>query len=573
MTRSKTMILFASFFLLFSRLVAPCIAAQPPGTGDAGPVRVVILPFAINTPANLSYLQSGIRDMLTSRLSLQGKVQVVDKLETDKAARGEKEISQGEAVRIGAGLKADYVLYGSITSTGQSVSIDATMAPVSGKGDPVSFFAQTKSLDDVTPQVNLFAQQINQKVFGKPEEKKQTATAEAEEQATRNPDLLLSGLAATRGKISYVNPLFADATREGPLTQPDLWKSQDFQGGILGMDIGDVDGDGKAEIVAMQMNKLIVYKKENEGLHPVATFEGSPVDRFVWVSVADISGEGKSYIYLTSLRKGNATGKDEVISSYVLALSGGKIQVAAEGVPYFLNAIHLGQRGKVLVGQKQGAKSHSLFDGEIFEMQFRGGSLVPGPAVSTPKGANIFNFVKVDIKNDKDNEIVMVDDTHKLRVLKAAGDLVWKGGGLWAVTTNSFKDNVGGFLWKKAESYDIPSPIIVAGLRKNGVPEIVLTRNTTSDSKWEANSKKYCDRGEVVSLSWDSPNLTENWTTTQLNGQITSLRIGDIEGNATRQLVISMVYAKDLHKLYDSRSVIFIYDLNVKEGPAPKNGH
>ena len=95
-----------------------------------------------------------------------------------------------------------------------------------------------------------------------------------------------------------------------------------------------------------------------------------------------------------------------------------------------------------------------------------------------------------------------------------------------------------------------------------------LNRNTTIFDQWLPNSMKYYDEGEIVSLSWDNTGLTENWKTRELNGQITSLRIGDIEGNGRQQLVISMVYAKDLLKLWDSRSVIFTYDLNVKEGPA-----
>ena len=35
-----------------------------------------------------------------------------------------------------------------------------------------------------------------------------------------------------------------------------------------------------------------------------------------------------------------------------------------------------------------------------------------------------------------------------------------------------------------------------------------------------------------------------------------------------QQLLISTVYAKDQLRLWDSRSAIFTYDLNVKEGPA-----
>ncbi len=48
-----------------------------------------------------------------------------------------------------------------------------------------------------------------------------------------------------------------------------------MQGGIVGMDVGDVDGDGQDEIVAVQAKKLIVYKKEKDGLRAVGTFEGT----------------------------------------------------------------------------------------------------------------------------------------------------------------------------------------------------------------------------------------------------------------------------------------------------------
>ncbi len=109
----RALILFALSLLLFSGIAASSMAAQTPAA-DAATTRVAVLPFTMNTPASLNYLQSGIRDMLCSRLSWQGKVQVVDKSETDRAVRGAKEISQSEALRIGAGLKADYVLYGSI---------------------------------------------------------------------------------------------------------------------------------------------------------------------------------------------------------------------------------------------------------------------------------------------------------------------------------------------------------------------------------------------------------------------------------------------------------------------------
>ena len=560
--------------------------------GEAGSARVAILPFAMNTPASLIYLQSGLRDMLSSRLSWQGKVEVVDKFKTNSAAKGTKEISQNEALLIGAALKADYVLYGSITSTGQSLSIDAKMAPVSGKTAPVSFYAQAKNLDDVIPQVNLLAQQINQKVFGKSEEKTQSVSTEAEELATRNPELLLGEAAMSADKTSadktpanktsaekkstdktsaekksFFNRKFGKVNPEGPQNQSDIWRSQDLQGGIFGMDVGDVDGDGQDEIVAVQAKKLIVYKKEKEGLRAVGAFEGTPADSFLWVSVAGGRGEDKPYIYLTNLRTGSASGQSVDVYSYVLRFSGGKVHMVAEGIPYYLNAVHLGQRGKVLVGQKRGEKDQGPFGGGIFEMQLRDNALAAGPEVSTPSGAhmNVFNFAKANIRNNKVDEFIQVDDQFTPHILDGSGKQVWTGDGIWGATTNSFESKIGDRLWRKAAYYAIPSPILIADLLHNGASEVVVNRNTASSERWLANSRKYFSMGEIVALSWGRKGLTEeNWKTNELNGQVTSLRIGSLDGKDKDQLVVSVVYAKDVYKLKEARSVIFAYDLNAK---------
>ena len=67
-----------------TRILAPILVAfvatvawaqNQPST----PVKIAILPFTMNTPSDLAYLKDGIRDMLTSRLVWQGKVQIVDR--------------------------------------------------------------------------------------------------------------------------------------------------------------------------------------------------------------------------------------------------------------------------------------------------------------------------------------------------------------------------------------------------------------------------------------------------------------------------------------------------------------
>ncbi len=575
MSIGKSALLFSLLLLAILGPAQFCTAAEPAG---GVPVKIAILPFAMHTPADLGYLQSGVRDMLTSRLAWQGKVQVLDRSQVEQAAKGLKDISANDATRIGNSLRADYVLFGSITGMGQSVSIDAKMVSLSGKGEPVSFFAQTKTLDDVIPQVNNFAQEINTKVFAKPGEKTQTASSEAEALATRNPEFLLPGALSSGDKISYMNPNFIEVTPEGQLRQPGVWRSQTLDGAIMAMDVGDVDGDGKDEIVTVSQNKLTVYRREAGGLRAVSSFEGTPLDRFVWVAVVDVYRDGKAYIYVSNLRKKNtskAIGDKQIlpqystedVSSYVLSDFGGKIQVVADRIPYFLNAVYLGQRGKVLVGQQKGETTESGFRGGIFEMQLRGKSLDPTAPVSVPEQCNIFNFLKADINNDHMDEVVVVDKNFHLLVMSQSGDQIWKSSNLFCATVNSFEAKIEDLRFNRVDLYFIPSPIVVADLNKDGILELVLNRTTTIFDKFLPDSMKSYEKGEVVSISWDQLGMTENWKTREMSGLVSGVRVGNLMGDGKKQLVISMVIAKDLLKPWDAKSTIFTYDLNLDQAP------
>jgi hypothetical protein len=322
-----------------------------------------------------------------------------------------------------------------------------------------------------------------------------------------------------------------------------------------------------------------VYRKENQGLKIIATFDAGKVDRFVWVCVADAFREGKPYIFLTNLRSKSSSaaaadkstdnfGTGEDVSSYVLTVSGGKIQVVADKIPYFLNTVHLGQRGKVLVGQEKAPKTEGAFKGDIYEMQLRGNSLAPAAAVSTPSGCNVFNFVKADLKNDHLEEFVTLDDSHKLTILSAAGDKVWKGNALFGATTNAFESKVEDRRFNLVDSFSIHSPMLITDLNKDGILELVVNRNTTTFDKFLPDSMKAYEKGEIVSLSWDQLGMVENWKTREIDGQITSIRVGDIDGTGHNQLVLSVVHPKDLLKLWDSKSSIVSYDLNVGAAPA-----
>lgn len=578
-THNKVGIRFSILLFFLSLLLI--IPGAPSHAAPETPQKIVILPFTMHTPKDLLYLQDGIRDMLASRLAWQGKVQVVDRAATLQAAKSiQGDVTQNEAVRIAENLKADHILFGSVTALGQSISIDSKMVPVSSPGEPLSLVAQTQTLDEVIPYINRFAQQINQQVFGRSTGETQSPASEGAAASTRNPELLFTDIMSSDDRISYLNPNFLEMTSEATIRQPGIWRSQTFQGGILGMDVGDVTGDGETEIVTIMRDRVTVLKKQAQGLKIIATYSGTNVDQFMWVAVTDANLDGRAEIYVTNLRRFNESGAavsesvggtrgfTERLASLGLHMVNDKLQPIFTDAPYFLNAVEFPGRGRVLIGQEKGRPTDGAFAGSILEMRLAGNSLAPASPVNVPRRCNVFNFAVGDLNNDRSNEIVFVDNSNTLNILSSTGELIWKSDRLFATTTNFFESRLVDRRFNDVELYAIPSPILITDINGDGIPEIVINRSPNTLARFLPNNMKYYDKSEIVSLSWDQLGLVENWKTREISGMVTAIRFADLDNNGKPELVASLVLAKDFLKLWDSRSTIFSYDLNVPAATA-----
>jgi TolB-like protein len=539
-------------------------------------VRIAVLPFAMHTPSDLLYLQDGIRDMLASRLAWKGKVQVVDRAAMDQALKGKKaSLSPDEAVSLAKSVKADYVLFGSLTGSGQAISIDANLAPTQGSGEPVNLHTQTRNLDEVIPRINQFAEEINSKVFGRSAAPAQAA-AQAETAATVNPELLVPQTMLPGSKISYLNPNFLEVTPEAALHQTGLWRSQTLREGIVGMDIGDVDGDGRQEVVTVSQEKVTVFQRQESALKTMANFSGNNMQRFLWVSLADSNRDGKDEIYVTSLRRHNLFGNTSdsivqganvtwVISSFVLNYRDGKLAVVCDKQPYFLNALAFPKKSKMLLGQEMG--SDRSLKPVIYEMQLQGQSLKQLATVPVPPRCNVYNFMKADINDDGADEVIVIDKENRMFVLSTSGEQLWKSSSRFGATTNCLEGKSEDRRYDMYESICIPSPILISDLNQDGILEIIVNDNL-GQGRFLPEGLKIYDKGQITSLSWGQLGLVENWKTTEISGMVTAFRLGDLNRDGTPELIGSLVMAKDFAEIWKSNSIVFSYDLNISQNKA-----
>lgn len=523
------------------------------------PIRVVIVPFKMNADRDLSFLKEGIVDMLTSRLSWGGTV-VVSREDTDRALKDiSVPINEEIARTIGAKLQADHVLLGSLTIFGNSISLDAKMVDVHQKRPTLTFFKQSEEIDEVIPQIDLLATQINETVLGRPVSYRQpTGQVEVGERhaAYAHPESLLTGESRDQTKVPSKKPApaaesgFAELGSIAPveMTSAGYWKSKDFKMAIKGIALGDVDGSGRAEVVFISDRRIYVYRFENKRFLKIKEMAGKRYQRFIGVDVADINGNGCAEIFVTSLK-----GTGQRLDSFVLEWDGDDFSRVGEGSSWYYRLIEFPEGGEVLLGQKR--KINTPFVGGVYQLAWRNGEYVSEEQLALPKGINIFGLALGDVMNNGQRMIVSFDKGDHICLLTPSGEEQWKSDESYGGTMNylEYDSRPGG----DSDRLYLPQRIFIRDLDKDGRHEMIVVSNQLSRGRWFKRLRMF-KNGHLESLSWKATGLTLNWQTPKISGHISDYAIGDFDHDGRDEVVAAAVAAKG-GALSDARSSIIAY--------------
>jgi TolB-like protein len=549
-------------------------AFQSVGWSDE-PVRVAIVPFKMNADKDLSFLRDGIVDMLTTRLSYGDKVVVIPKAETERAVSAVTgALDEQKAKQIGSALGADYVLFGSMTIFGESVSIDAKMIDLDGSKPPVTVYTQSQGMDSVIPKVDAFAEEINAKTFGRAAQRMEVAAPSQAPAQAQSPDIyahpekLLSqggteGVVADR-EMSALNPNFI--VEEGLGGGGNFWKSQNFKAYLKGLSIGDVDGDGNQEIVFIDDTRVFIYRNAKQKFLKVGEISGEADDNFHSVDVVDVNGNGKAEIFVTNLKQ-----YQNALSSFVLEWNDGEFTTIAKNQRWYYRSQELPSKGRVLFGQRRG--SVDAFIGAVHEMGLENGEYVPVSSVNLPDDVNIFGFAMGDVQNNGSENVVAFTDQNVFKLLTTQGSTEWKsseryGGSMdylelqptGEMTTVGTQEDMG-----KLRLY-LPKRISVQDLDGDGRQEVIVVKNYSLTGEILGRVRHFSS-GEIKSLSWDGLGLAENWRTKKLSGYLSDYGIADFDNDGENELVALVVASKGIPVIQKAKSAIISFDLTV---PVPE---
>ena len=505
----KGIILLCLFLALILTLPSPSVTQ----TRDPSKVyKVAILPFMIYSQENLDYLREGIYEILTSRITVEERVVLIERSVVERALYEERptRLDETAATKIGMRVGADYIVLGSLTKVGNYISLDARLISLTEEKPPLSVYTQHKGIDDVMVKIGDFAQDIGFKILGR------------------------RAMAGRPGQPRYPSEP-RRAIEKFDRMGMDFKRSQTFGFEIKGLDVGDVDGDKKNEVVIMDYHNLYIFKYDGEKLNLFQKIETGDHYNFLTLDVADVNRNGVAEIIVTAM-------VEDDLRSFILEYEQGNFRKITEKANWFFRVLYHPKEGPILMGQRRG--SEGLAVGPIYKFVWQKKSFEKGPKMPFPKDTKIFGLAYAGIREKDKLDLIVLDDLERLRIVAPDGKYLWSSRDNFGGTNNSYdtpkkKDLAIPYTAPDWRVY-IPGRIITKDLDGQGLYEVIINRNHSSGTRLFDRVRNF-DKGEVYGLAWDENTLATNWKTREVGGYISDFQVKDADNDGEEELVLAVV--------------------------------
>ena len=529
--------------ILFTLVMGLTLVLIHPVWGDTAK-KVAIVPLEMNATQDLSFLQKGLFSMLSARISDPGKVEIIEREVIESAmARAQENpatkgvLNESKARLIGAGLDADYILFGSLTMFGESMSLDMFMVDTTGETPTLSFSRQAREQGAVITELDEIAAEINLKTFN------------------RKPEQIVPKELYTQPR----EPVLQPGTYASPLVNYRLLYAGN--GHINGISTGDVDGDRKNEVVIVYDHAIEILKDNLAGkLILVKRIEQPHYMDVISVDTADINNNGIDEIFVTRVHV-----ESGYLRSIALEYTNGTFQEIADDIPWYLRVVQTpGAQKRTLYGQKSGRQGP--YAGQnVFNVEWQGEKYGIGQSLRVPRGFTIMSMaVGTHIGGMAYGGILHTDREGALVLSTENGQVEWRGepgyGGSELhyiyvdkdMDLTNESDGRGTFFQPRN---------IVHETGETGKSEVIVIKNNES-ANYRFEQIRNFKSGTIEMLRWDEMGLAPERAGKKIPGQITDIMVGDYDNGGEEKLLVSVVKNRNTFSSKKSKSIIIAYDLN-----------
>lgn len=188
-----------------------------------------------------------------------------------------------------------------------------------------------------------------------------------------------------------------------------------LDGSLVAMSVGDLDGDGKSELLAAAADRLLAFRFDGSHLRSLTEYSWGGKETVVTLETMDVTGDGRAEVVLTLSHKGH-------FRTLVFQWVDGKLKLIAEIPDLVLRPLSLDGKTVGLFGQ-------AVMPGDrttkpIHQYTWDGRNFHAGPALDVPTGLSLLEFMMADLSGDESVRLVTFKEGTTLQVRSRTGDLL-----------------------------------------------------------------------------------------------------------------------------------------------------
>ncbi len=292
--------------------------------------------------------------------------------------------------------------------------------------------------------------------------------------------------------------------------------SRVLKGEIRSVACGDVNGDGKVDIVTLSSKGWVrVFDLHEKEFKEILSYRlrvgGGEHHRFLTVHLADLNKNGREEIFVTHVREDLISGVlKPSLDSQVLEVdrSGKKIKVLAKRQPYYFRVVRnsLHPEGMVLA-QQMG--EYEPYKGGIKRVTWHGKKLAFDDRLPPfmKKVERVYGFIWEDLNGDGKMEVALIDDDGFLSVMNLKGDLLWESPDSLGPVDYNFFYQTPRFIRIVAEKNFEPESVA----KKRAIPRRLLVRYLKGDGRMAIftvmnDTPSFVVAGVYIESSWHGMN-------------------------------------------------------------------
>ena len=504
---------------------------------------VAIVPFKVNAEKDMSFLRDGVYDMLSTRLTKEGEVEVLNRQTVEKALPATAgPLTEAAGRELGRKLAADYRALREPHGPRQQHQPGRQDGGCRRRQAHHEFLrAERGRRRHHLPHQRDGGRRQRKDV--RPDHGRRTAGAGCGGGAAPQPQTAQPApadpfahpekmLKQSSGFGGGSGSPFAASEESAREFSPQFWKSAAYKLAFNGIALGDVDGDGKIETVIITADKVIVYRYEQQRFYQVAEYAEGSQGIHIGVDVADINGNGIPEIIVTRL-----TLTRKVLASFVLEWDGKAFRRIVDNAHWYFRVCDLPDRGKVLFGQEP--RFGSPFKGQIYEMIWRNGQYEPETPVTVSAAVNVLGLTIGQIVKGQRETIAAYDSSDRIRVFDEAGKEEWKSAERYGGSTLHTLGNIDDAGQTERPIY-LPMRLMALKPDKDGKSQVLAIRNfEITDRKTDV--FRSFNEAQIIGFGWDGLGLQPEWKTRKMTGCIRDFALGDFDNDGELEMVCALV--------------------------------